>query len=81
MGSLKFLDFSGFGPTLMAMITRKSNVQPVEVFFFQRSIIVCHGRVIFLLNYAYSREHFILWAFIGLPQNHYHDLIAMQQKM
>jgi len=40
------------------MITRKSNVQPVEVFFFQRSIIVCHGRGTRGLNGTFDEYFF-----------------------
>lgn len=35
---------TGFGPAFLAMMTKKSSVEPVEVFFFQHSVIICQGK-------------------------------------
>jgi len=35
---------TGFGPAFLAMMTKKASIEPVEVFFFQQSVIICHGK-------------------------------------
>merc|ERR1719158_1599639 len=35
---------TGFGQAFKAMLTQKADTEPVEVFSFQQSVIICHGK-------------------------------------